>query len=100
MDTLFAITFHMLLQMEMLKVPDYVSVSRLSDLTRSDHVAFWNVNLSAIFLTDTGKCQSLHLKNNKKKICLSLSRLSLWLSVSSVCLPVSSACVSVSVRFV
>ena len=57
-----------MLQMEMLKmlkIPDGDSISNPSDvLTRSDHVAFWNGNLSAIFLTDTGTCQSLDFSLN------------------------------------
>ena len=54
-----------MLQMEMLKIPDGVSISTLPDvLTRSDHDAFWKRNLSAIFLTDTGTCQSLDFSLN------------------------------------
>ena len=54
-----------MLQMEMLKIPDGESISNPSDvLTRSDHLAFWNGNLNAIFLTDTGTCQSLDFSLN------------------------------------
>ena len=102
----------MVLQMEMLKVPDHVPMSYLSDLTRSDHVAFWHENLDAIFLTDTGKCQSLDIIFcfgffnvflcivfrcvclSRLFVCLSRVPVCLCLCVSSVCLVCLCVCLS------
>ena len=37
-------------------VPNPTHVQMFSDFFRSDHKNFWNANMTAIFLTDTGLC--------------------------------------------